>query len=105
MITLTKLLKTDVKGKLNIVKALTRFNGHLFKFVECFDSLHNAGIGEINVENTILRKKSKDKEEMEFLGRAITAHLRTHGYSVVIGDDINLVNKVNFQFEKLIYIQ
>lgn len=76
--------------KFDTSKALGTFNGYLMEFVNIYDSLSSAGLPDFQIKDTVLSKK----EDREFIGKVISSHLLMHGYSIVIGEDPNQVNKM-----------
>jgi hypothetical protein len=62
--------------------------------------LNRTGLPYFTVDHTLLRHRPvtrnnsprNSREDFEFLARAITSHLETHGYTVVIGTNLREIN-------------
>lgn len=76
-------------------KVLDKFEYQLRDFIQLFDMLNKTGLGSnlYDLSKTHFVQPPKDTMERDFLGCAITAHLQTHCCSVVLGDDMEEVNK------------
>ncbi len=79
---------------------LPEFETPLREFIQLFDHLNRTGLPPFKVENTLLyhhmmqnNSPSNSKDEFDFLARAITSHLETHCYSVVIGLNVREIDQ------------
>ncbi|KAK2957178.1 hypothetical protein BLNAU_7772 [Blattamonas nauphoetae] len=60
-----------------------------------FDAIFLSGVPRPQIEETYLTPQYEEYlQEQSFLQRCMTSHLRTSGYSVVIGEDIAHVNRM-----------
>ena len=102
MLTLARILQhfADTYMNVNEAAVLTNFETHLFEFTQLYDSLCRTVFEPptFNLYHTLfndklaLKKLFEKEEENLFLQRAITSHLETHGYSVIVGQHLEEVN-------------
>ncbi|KAL0477142.1 guanine nucleotide exchange protein [Acrasis kona] len=91
MMNVASILQGLCNKNIDTTQVLIEFEPHLTSFVGLFDSLNKTGLPHFNIEGTMF--KSMINPPTELLSKAITSHLETHGYSVVIGTDQTLVNQ------------
>ena len=95
LITLAKIMKhfADQYTNSNQNEVVSNFENHLHEFVQLYDSLSRIVYSppSMNLYTTLfseeisLKRLYESEEESIFLQRAISSHLETHGYSVVVG--------------------
>eukprot|EP01080_Neovahlkampfia_damariscottae_P001616 gene1616-12741_t len=93
MITLGQILKyLSTNLKYDVSSAMSELGNKLSDFVDLFDALYDSGIDEYSIKDTLFNGDITDKEDYEFLLKALTGHLMMHGHSVVVGDNVKNTN-------------
>jgi len=69
--------------------SLTSFTPQLSPFVSNLENLYISSLPIIRFAQTLF---SENSETHECLARAVTSHLQSHGCTVVIGDDLKIIN-------------
>ncbi|KAF0979652.1 hypothetical protein FDP41_001320 [Naegleria fowleri] len=104
LITLAKILQhfADIYMSSNQAEVLSNFTPHLNEFIQLFDTLSKIAFEppKFNLFYTLFHEESslkrlyENEEDNLFFQRAVTSHLETHGYSVVVGTP-NQLKEIN----------